>query len=103
MAEKVEADTTVIVGLESQVRREVVGMIGLGCLVSERKAEDGEVPYLEEGRCGFQEVHREELENQVNLRGRYIFIWVFTDEDSIPHGLESRSPEVVGKPSRVKL
>ena len=68
---------TVIVGLESQVRREVVGMIGLGWLFSEGKTEDGQLTYLEEGRYGSQEVHREELENQVNLWCLYIFISLF--------------------------
>ena len=101
MAEKVEAETTVIVGLESQVRREVVGTIGLAWLVSERRTEDGQVPYLlEEGRCDFQEVRREELQNQINFQCLHIFISLCTYEDSIPRVLESRSLVVVGKPSR---
>lgn len=60
-AEKVEVGRIVIVGVESRARREAVGMIELAWLFSMRKAEDCQIPYLVEGRYGFQEAHWEEL------------------------------------------
>lgn len=54
-AEKVEVGRTVIVGVESRARREVVAeMIELAWLFSKRKVEGCQVPYLVEGRYGFQ-------------------------------------------------
>ena len=67
-AEKVEVGRIVIVGPGSQARREAVGMIELAWLLSMRIFEGCQIPYLVEGRCGFQEAHREVLEIQVSLQ-----------------------------------
>lgn len=67
-AEKVEVGRSVIVRLESQARKEAVGMIELAWLFSRRKSKDYQMSYLVEGRYGFQEVHWEVLHDQVSLQ-----------------------------------
>lgn len=94
-AEKVGVGRTVTVGLETQVRKEVEGRIGLERHFSRKKAKDSQVSYLVEGRYDSQEVHREVLQKQVSFRRLCIFSSYCTDEGNNPHVLEGRSLEVV--------
>ena len=73
-AEKVGVDRIVFVGLESQVRKEAVGMIELVRLLSGRKGKDCQVSYLVEGRYDSQEVHWEVLHNEISLQRLCIFL-----------------------------
>ena len=102
-AEKVGVGRIVFVGLESQVRKEVVGMIELVWLLSKRKGKDCQVSYLVEGRCDSQEVHWEVLYNQISLQRSYLFSLPYTDEGNILHALESRSLVVVESSCRQTL
>ena len=65
-AEKAEVGRLVIVGMESQAKREAVGT--LARLVSMENARHCHVPYLVEGRYDFPEAHREALQHQVSFQ-----------------------------------
>ena len=99
-AEKAGVGRIGFVDLESQVKKEAVGMIELVWLLSRRKGKDCQVSYLVEGRYDSQEVHWEVLHNQISFKRLYIFSSSYTNEDNILRALESRSLEVVECSSR---